>query len=117
LFWDLVPAIDKGIYPMGALEHFTPPIGPNECSNIRTFQDNVLPSDEAPLEAMIGFDIPLDVYVLQSNLFKVESIFDLLFKSNLSICRSLDFDISLWTLSKIYKSDYAQSLIPLAIDP
>ena len=44
---------------MGALEPVLSPIGQSECYDICSLQD-LFPSDEALLEAMVSIDIPLD---------------------------------------------------------
>ena len=44
---------------MGALEPVLSPVGQSECYDICSLQD-LFPSDEAFLEAMVSIDIPLD---------------------------------------------------------
>lgn len=58
-YLDSIPVVDLGYSPMGALEPILSPVGQSECYDICSLQD-LFPSDEALLEAMVSIDIPLD---------------------------------------------------------
>ena len=61
-YLDLILVVDLGCYPMGALELVLSPVGQSGCYDICSLQD-LFPSDEALLEAMVSIDIPLDHFV------------------------------------------------------
>ena len=59
--WDLLPVVNRVIYPIGNLESALHPIDIIECLGMCPIWDGLLPLYEFFLEFIIQFDLVLDV--------------------------------------------------------